>query len=118
MSAVLVSRALERASLPRELRPFVDDAGRLVSWPARFKVQRKAAALLALRFEAGREYGEKDVNALLMDGHTFGDWALLRRTLVDLGFMARESSGARYWVHADAARLIAEQLPASDLPNA
>src|SRR5438128_375842 len=76
---------MDKSRLPRELRPFVDETGRLRQWPSRFKVQRMAAALLATRFEPGREYAEKDVNFTLMDGHTFADWALLRRFLVDWG---------------------------------
>src|SRR2546423_2316148 len=104
---------MERSTLPRELRPFLDDSGRLRQWPARYKVQRMAAALLALRFEPEREYSEKDVNFTLMDGHTFADWALLRRSLVDWGFLARESDGSRYRLTAEAAEVIARELPAA-----
>jgi hypothetical protein len=101
---------MDRSLLPRELRPFLDDAGRLRQWPARHKVQRMAAAFLARRFEAGRDYSEKDVNFLLMDGHTFADWALLRRCLVDWGLMAREADGSCYRLSARAAEVIAREL--------
>lgn len=86
----------DRAAMPRELRPFLDDQGRLVRWPARQKVQRMAVRLLAGRFEPGREYAEKDVNFLLMEWHTFSDWALLRRLLFDWGYLDRERDGSRY----------------------
>ena len=69
---------LPREHLPRPLRPFIDEVGRISQWPTRQKTQRMAAALLARRFVPGRDYTEKEVNALLMDGHTFADWALLR----------------------------------------
>lgn len=104
---------MERSSLPREIRPFLDDAGRLRQWPSRHKVQRMAVALLARRFEPGREYREMEVNATLMDGHTFADWALLRRSLVDWGFMARESDGSRYRLQPDAASRIERELGAA-----
>lgn len=94
--------SMERESLPRELRPFVDDRGRLKSWPARLKVQRMACVLLAERFGTGREYSENEANALLMDAHIFADWALLRRSLVDWGFLDREPDGTRYRRRADA----------------
>jgi hypothetical protein len=87
---------MERASLPRELRPFVDDAGRLTQWPTRQKVQRMAIAYLATRFESGREYREREVNEVLVEWHSFGDWALLRRLLFDWCYMDRESDGTRY----------------------
>jgi hypothetical protein len=101
---------MERTSLPRELRPFIDEFGRLTQWPARHRVQRMAVALLASRFEAGRDYSEKDVNALLQDGHTFADWAILRRSLVDWRFMSREEDGSRYRLLEDAAGRIAREL--------
>jgi hypothetical protein len=91
----------------------VDDQGRLKQWPSRNKVQRMAAALLATRFETQRDYGEMEVNALLMDHHTFADWALLRRVLCDWGYLSRERDGSRYWVRPEAAARIAEHLPES-----
>ena len=87
---------MDRSSLPRELRPFVADDGRLTQWPTKQKTQRMAATYLAARFEPGREYSEKEVNELLMDWHTFADWALLRRVLCDWRYMERESNGTRY----------------------
>jgi hypothetical protein len=101
---------LSREDLPRQLRPFVDEGGRICQWPSRQKVQRMAAALLARRFETGREYTEKEVNALLMDGHTFADWALLRRVLYDWQFLDRESDGSRYWLNAGARQRIDDEL--------
>jgi hypothetical protein len=101
---------LQRSDLPSPLRPFVRDDGRLAQWPSRQKVQRMAAALMATRFVPGRDYTEKEVNAVLMDGHTFADWALLRRVLYDWCFLDRESDGSRYWLRGDAADRIAEQL--------
>ena len=87
---------IDRASLPRELRPFMDDAGRLIQWPVRRKVQRMATDYLAERFEPGREYREQEVNEILLGWHTFGDWALLRRMLCDWGYLEREADGSRY----------------------
>jgi len=73
-----------------------DEAGRLSRWPSRQKAQRAAIAYLAGKFAPGREYTENEVNFLLMDWHSFGDWALLRRALYDWKFLDRESDGTRY----------------------
>jgi hypothetical protein len=99
------------SELPSPLRPFVDDEGRLRRWPSRQKVQRMAVALMARRFQPGRAYSETEVNRLLLDGHTFGDWALLRRMLYDWHFLDRERDGSRYWLDARAAEQIARELP-------
>lgn len=93
---------MERSSLPRELRPFIDESGRLTRWPSRQKVQRMAVTLLARRFEPGRDYSEREVNIILMDGHTFADWALLRRSLVDWRYLDRDGSGRAYHLRTDA----------------
>jgi hypothetical protein len=105
---------MDRSLLPRELRPFLDDDGRLRQWPARQKVQRMAVAWLARRFEPGRGYDEKQVNFLLMDGHSFADWALLRRSLVDWGFMTRAGDGTDYRLVPDSDTRIARELGTAD----
>ena len=87
---------MDLASLPRELRPFTDEDGRLKQWPVKQKIQRMAIDYLSGRFVRGREYTEREVNELLLDWHTFGDWALLRRLLCDWGYMTRERDGTRY----------------------
>lgn len=91
---------MDRESLPRELRPFVDDAGRLARWPSRQKTQRMAISYLAGKFAPDREYTEREVNFLLMDWHLFGDWALLRRALYDWKHLDREPDGSRYRIRS------------------
>lgn len=51
---------------------------------------------LAGKFEAGREYTEREVNELLLDWHTFADPATLRRELYDYGFLDRSRDGKVY----------------------
>lgn len=89
---------VESEQIPRELKPFLDEDGRLTQWPSRQKVQRMAVAMLAARFEPGREYSEREANELLRRWHTFEDWALLRRMLFDWCFIDRDSDGTRYRV--------------------
>lgn len=52
--------------------------------------------VIAARFEAGRTYGEKEVNAILGSIHDDGN--ALRRYLIDYGFMERTADGSRYWL--------------------
>ncbi|MFI5370262.1 MAG: DUF2087 domain-containing protein [Candidatus Eisenbacteria bacterium] len=78
------------------IRRFLDADGRLRVWPSKLKDQKLALAWLAARFEPDRDYTEKQVNALLLEWHSFRDWALLRRALVDHGWLERERDGSRY----------------------
>lgn len=84
--------------LPPELAPFTDRAGRLKQWPVKEKYQRLAIATLATRFEPGVRYTERQVNLILRDWHTFGDWALLRRLLYEWGYLDRDPAGSAYWL--------------------
>lgn len=71
--------------------------GPLDSFPLR-KEKRKVAILrhLVTRFASGRTYTEKEVNAVLQP--IYPDYALLRRYLIEYGFMDRTPDGSAYWV--------------------
>jgi hypothetical protein len=68
----------------------------LLRWPARRSHQELCLWELWSRFEAGRSYGEKAVNAVLEARHGFGDHALLRRELCDAGLLSRTRDGRDY----------------------
>jgi hypothetical protein len=84
----------------KELATFMDGEGRLKAWPSRKKrsVQLLALSWLAAKFERGRDYTEFEVNAILNEHHTFGDWALLRREMFELGLLCRTPDVRRYWL--------------------
>src|SRR6478609_8344098 len=65
---------------------FVD--GRLKSIPSQRKKRVVILQYLVDRFEPGRRYQEKEVNAILSTAHE--DFATLRRELIDYGFMKRD----------------------------
>lgn len=67
--------------------------GRLREIPARRGKRLVVLERLALEFEPGRRYAEREVNAALRRFHD--DHAALRRYLVDEGFLSRE--GGEYW---------------------
>lgn len=81
----------------KELQPFLDSEGRLIALPAKQGKKQLAIAYLAEKFESGRNYTEKEVNALLEQWHTFHDPATLRRELYDRFFLNREADGSAYW---------------------
>lgn len=66
---------------------------RLVELPAKRSHRVVVLERLALEFEPGRRYEEREVNGVLSLWHP--DYALLRRALVDEGFMDR--AGGEYW---------------------
>ncbi|KXK55941.1 MAG: DUF2087 domain-containing protein [Chlorobi bacterium] len=87
----------ELEGLRQELYTFLDEHDRLWIWPARPAKRNAALRYLATKFEAGKEYTEREVNQLLQAWHTFGDHALLRRELYDAKLIERTRNGAVYW---------------------
>jgi hypothetical protein len=68
-------------------------AGRLRELPARQSKRRIVLTRLALEFDVGVRYPEREVNQTLRRFHD--DYASLRRYLVDEGFLSREKG--IYW---------------------
>ena len=96
VSAVEEAEAPVADDLPKEaakvMRTFVR-SGRLSSIPAARSKRLVVLDWLAQRFEPGRRYPEREVNAILREVHL--DVAALRRYLVDEGFLDR--LGGEYW---------------------
>ena len=55
---------------------------------------------LAAKFEIGKEYTEGQVNAIIDEWHSFGDYFILRRGLIDSGLLKRLPNGSKYWREA------------------
>jgi DNA-binding HxlR family transcriptional regulator len=71
--------------------------GRLVKIPAKQKKLVVVLRWLATKFEAGKMYTEPEVNAVLKSVDD-EDFVLLRRELVDFGYLRRERGGGKYWL--------------------
>lgn len=79
------------------IKPFFDGDGRITQLPRKQTTRLAVLAVLAGKFLPGRDYTESDVNSICGQWHTFGDYFLLRRQLVEAGFLCREPDGSRYW---------------------
>lgn len=69
-------------------------------WPNRRPQKLLVLEHLAQHFEPGVRLPEPAVNELLNSLHVFNDAALLRRWLVEEGFVARTASGSAYWLES------------------
>ncbi|PCN44972.1 transcriptional regulator [Brevibacillus laterosporus] len=70
--------------------------GRIKEFP--LKEKRKAAILhhIVGRFKRNTLYTEKEVNAILTT--VYEDYAILRRYLIEYGYMDRKADGSSYWL--------------------
>lgn len=69
--------------------------GPLLTFDLKEKQRLAILRQIASRLNDGRLYTEKELNAELSP--IYEDYAILRRNLVDYGFISRESDGSAYW---------------------
>lgn len=76
---------------------FLDSDGRITQLSQKKKSRVATLCYLADKFESNRNYTEKEVNTICDEWHTFGDYFLVRRELIDNGLLYRELDCSRYW---------------------
>ncbi len=83
--------------MEKKIQPFLDEEGRVKQLPGKNQVRVAVYRYLGEKFEEGRNYTEKEVNGILTEWNTIGDYFILRRGLVDHGVLGRTADGADYW---------------------
>lgn len=68
----------------------------LAKFPPREKQRLIVLREIASRLKAEHKYGEKELNDTLMA--IYEDYALIRRYLIDYGFLDRKPDGSEYWL--------------------
>ncbi|MCD4504629.1 DUF2087 domain-containing protein [Chromobacterium piscinae] len=81
----------------RLLRHF-DAVGRLARWPKKFSEQRACLWALWSGLPRGEEWDEPGANAAIRALEAFGDHVLIRRELVEGGWIGRTDDCRRYWL--------------------
>ena len=81
-----------------KIKNFLDDSGKLKSFPAKRKMKLYALEYLATKFSASVIYTEKEINETLNMWHLFADPATLRRELYNNRFIGRNQSCSEYWL--------------------
>ncbi len=79
-----------------EIKHFLDKSGNVSSWPSKKSRQSLVLEYLSNFFEKEKSYSEAEVNQILKSHHTFSDWPLLRRELVENGLLSRDKNGYQY----------------------
>jgi len=75
------------------VRRYFDADARLKSWPAKTSAQHLALWGIWAQIPRAQEWTERNFNAQLNRLHLFGDPAILRRTMVERGMIARQPDG-------------------------
>ena len=80
----------------QDLSPFLDDKGRLITFPAKYKKKLIALWYLAGKIETNRQYTESEINTLLDEWTLFHDPATLRRELCNKCLLNRTQDCRNY----------------------
>ncbi|MCK8060162.1 MULTISPECIES: DUF2087 domain-containing protein [unclassified Fusibacter] len=80
-----------------KISQYLDDQGRVKIWPSKQAKKKAVLRYLSSKFDFDKDYSEKKVNELIVQWHTFGDYFLLRRGLIELRLLQRTKNGAEYW---------------------
>ena len=80
--------------LERALRLW--ENGLMTRWPKQISVQRLCMWVFWADLPGKTDMTEKQVNAILNARHSFGDHAILRRSLVEHGLVQRTTDGSVY----------------------
>jgi hypothetical protein len=98
---VTIFPAAEAEPVPNEARVakmlrLFDRDGKIIRWPSKRAQQELCLWLLWSKIPRGREFSEREISELLNGFHLFGDAALLRRDLFDMGLVTRKRDGSDY----------------------
>ncbi|WP_318652870.1 DUF2087 domain-containing protein [Pseudomonas sp. PDM18] len=83
--------------LVEQWRRYFDDAGCLQRWPKKHSHREACLWVLWSRLPARQRWNERELNERLRAQECLGDHLLLRRALVDGGWLARTEDGGEYW---------------------
>ncbi|MCT4413531.1 DUF2087 domain-containing protein [Leuconostoc pseudomesenteroides] len=86
--------------MAKGIEQFLDENGVLISWPAKYTKKVQIMEYLSTKFEKNIVYDEQDVNSILRKWSNYSDYPMLRRFLVDLGFLNRDRYGKEYLLTA------------------
>lgn len=73
-----------------------DSEGVLVKYPLKEKQRLVIISEIAKRFDKNQQYTEKEINQVLHD--IYEDHNIIRRHLIEYGFMDRKADGSQYWL--------------------
>ncbi len=79
-----------------DLAPFLNEEGRLISFPSKHKKKLIALWYLSEKIEAERQYTESEINSLLDEWTLFHDPATLRRELYNTRLVNRTTDCSSY----------------------
>ena len=83
--------------ISKEIKPFLDEEGRLTALPSKNKKKLYALYYIATKLDPDKQWNEESISILLDELTTFHDSATLRRELFNKRLLHRTDDGKCYW---------------------
>ncbi len=83
--------------MSKAVENYLDKNGKIKVLPSKQKKRRNVLSYLASKFQYNRIYNEKEVNEIISLYHSYNDYFILRRELIEHRFLRRTLDGSRYW---------------------
>jgi hypothetical protein len=80
----------------KTLQHYFNENGQLIAFPSKEKKKIIILTEIAKNFKPNQTYTEKEINRILT--RIFDDFVILRRYLIQYGFLERQTDGTTYWV--------------------
>ena len=95
LTAQAPAEPVDHTRVEKVLRHF-DNDGNMLRWPGKTSHQDLCLWVIWSRIPADQRFSERELNQFIIDAHHFGDHAILRRSLVEAGMLARTPDGRIY----------------------
>ena len=71
--------------------------GKIQRWPSKTEEKDAVLAFIASQVPPEGKLPEKEINKIIMQNILFDDFALIRRELIERGYLARTRDYREYW---------------------
>ncbi|WP_035292902.1 DUF2087 domain-containing protein [Clostridium sp. KNHs214] len=78
------------------IKIYMDESGAIKTFPAKEKKKLIILSEIVKNFSKGKKYSEKEINRILK--RIYEDYATIRRSLIEYGFLERSDDCSSYWV--------------------
>lgn len=80
----------------KKLENFLNCNGVITRWPAKLSNRLMCLEYIASKLEEHKTYSENEINHLIKEWQCFDDYILVRRELIDYGFLTKKNNDTDY----------------------
>ncbi len=80
----------------KSVEKYLNTNGEVIIWPKKHADKQIVCEYLVSKFDFSTTYHEREINEVVKKWHTFSDWPLLRREMVERKLLKRNIDGTEY----------------------